>query len=157
MSSAINVAGLAIVCGLCWMLMAWPLIVRRFFSDRQFADLLAGDDAPVHRRAPDAGLTWLGWLLIAHARSRVVHHPADHHGTRRRWRRLGRGGAMGLEGMISVFGPTGLRSVWWSVGLFGLQGWAGFELVRMSPQIADHRDGVRHRRASRSRSTSTGR
>ena len=42
----------------CWMLMAWPLIIRRFFSDRQFADLLAGDDAPVHRRAPDAGLTW---------------------------------------------------------------------------------------------------
>ncbi len=67
MSSAMNIFGLALVCGICWMLMAWPLIVRRFFGDRQFADLLAGDAAPIHRRAPDAGLTWLGWLLIAEA------------------------------------------------------------------------------------------
>src|ERR1700733_1948860 len=66
MSSAMSVAGLALVCGVCWMLMAWPLIIRRFFSDRQFADLLAGDGESVHRRAPDAGLTALGWLLIAY-------------------------------------------------------------------------------------------
>ena len=58
---------LALVTGVCWMLMAWPMIIRRFFSERQFADLLAGDDAPIHRRAPDAGLTGLGWLLLAHA------------------------------------------------------------------------------------------
>src|SRR4029077_10419221 len=67
MSIAFDLTGLAVICGLVWMLMAWPLIVRRFFADRQFADLLAGAEAPVHRRAPDAGLTWLGWLLIAHA------------------------------------------------------------------------------------------
>jgi len=60
MSSAMSVAGLAMISGLVWILLAWPLIVRRFYSDRQFADLLAGDHAPVHRRSPDAGLTWLG-------------------------------------------------------------------------------------------------
>ncbi|HEX7702953.1 MAG TPA: hypothetical protein VF403_19580 [Kofleriaceae bacterium] len=136
MSSAMNVAGLAIVCGMCWMLLAWPMIIRRFFSDRQFADLLAGDNAPVHRRAPDAGATWLGWFLIAHCALMMsfilpqiimgVDGGGGGFG--------GRGGAMGLEGMMSVFGQTGMRSVWWSIGLYGLQGWAGFELVRMSAQ-----------------------
>ncbi|HEY1546440.1 MAG TPA: hypothetical protein VGG28_01400, partial [Kofleriaceae bacterium] len=37
--------------------------------------------------------------------------------------------------MILAFGGTfGLHSLWWSVGLVVLQGWAGFELIRMSPQ-----------------------
>jgi hypothetical protein len=133
MSSAVNVAGLAIVCGLCWMLISWPMIVRRFFSDRQFADLLAGDQAPIHRRSPDAGITWLGWFLIAEAALMLsfiipqVIMGIDGGG------RGGRG-LMDIDSMFSIFGATGLRSVWWSVGLYGLQGWAGFELVRMSAQ-----------------------
>lgn len=133
MSSAMNVAGLAIVCGMCWMLLAWPMIVRRFFSDRQFADLLAGDNAPVHRRAPDAGATWLGWFLIAHCAlmmsfivPQAIMGAGGDFG--------GRGSPLGIDGMMSVFGQTGFRSVWWSIGLYGLQGWAGFELVRMSAQ-----------------------
>jgi hypothetical protein len=135
MSSAMNVAGLAIVCGMCWMLLAWPMIIRRFFSDRQFADLLAGDNAPVHRRAPDAGATWLGWFLIAHCALMMSFIlPQIIMGLDGGDFRGGRGGPMGLEGMMSVFGQTGFRSVWWSIGLYGLQGWAGFELVRMSAQ-----------------------
>lgn len=50
----------------CWLLVGWPLIVKRYFSQRQFAELLAGDRV-THRRAPDAGLTALGWLLAGHA------------------------------------------------------------------------------------------
>jgi hypothetical protein len=127
----------AIVSGLVWMLLAWPLIIRRFFSDRQFADLLAGDHAPVHRRSPDAGLTWLGWLLIAQGAltaSFVITQLImgldggggggfGHH----------RGGGDFAE-MFSIFGSAGVRSIWWSIGLLALQAWAGFELIRMSPQ-----------------------
>ena len=124
MSSSMNIFGLALVCGVCWMLMAWPLIVRRFFGDRQFADLLAGDAAPIHRRAPDAGLTWLGWLLVADAMygasflipQFVLGHSA--------------GSEMSL--VLALGGALGLRTLWWNVGLVVLQAWAGFELVRMS-------------------------
>jgi hypothetical protein len=110
------------------MLMAWPMIIRRFFSDRQFADLLAGDGAPIHRRAPDAGLTGLGWLLFAHAifsGSFVI------------IALIGGGGGRGLSGLeaLTAFGvPSGIRSIWWSVGVVVMQGWAGYELIRMSPQ-----------------------
>ena len=135
MSSAMSVAGLAMISGLVWILLAWPLIVRRFYSDRQFADLLAGDHAPVHRRSPDAGLTWLGWLLIAQAAMTASilipqlilglgNGGGGHH----------RGGAGDMAEMLSILGGAGgARSIWWSVGLIALQGWAGFELVRMSP------------------------
>lgn len=57
------VAGLAVV---GWLLVTWPMIVKRFFTQRQFAELLAGDRVR-HRRAPDAGLTSLGWLMAGHA------------------------------------------------------------------------------------------
>jgi len=49
-----------------WLLVSWPVVIRRYFHSRQFAELLAGDRT-IHRRAPDAGLTGLGWLLAAHA------------------------------------------------------------------------------------------
>ena len=50
----------------CWLLVTWPMVVRHYFHQRQFAELLAGDRV-THRRAPDAGLTGLGWLLAGHA------------------------------------------------------------------------------------------
>jgi hypothetical protein len=122
-----NVIGLAFICGICWMLMAWPLVIRRFYSDRQFADLLAGPDAPLHRRAPDAGLTGLGWLLVAHAAfgaSFLVPQII-----------IGEGRDGGeLQALMALGGAGGFRSTWFSVGIVILQGWAGFELVRMSPQ-----------------------
>jgi hypothetical protein len=128
MTNAMNVLGLAVICGLCWMLMAWPLIVRRFFSDRQFADLLAGSDAPLHRRAPDAGLTGLGWLLLGHAAfSASLLLPQLMLGDSRDGRELASLLAMSSGGGM-------LRSMWFSVALVVLQGWAGFELIRMSPQ-----------------------
>jgi hypothetical protein len=127
MSSAMNVGGLAIVCGLCWMLLAWPMIIRKFYSDRQFADLLAGDAAPIHRRAPDAGITWLGWLLIAQgafAASFLIPELVMEPGR----------GAAAFQSMFALAGAFGVRSMWWNVGLLALQLWAGYELVRMSPQ-----------------------
>lgn len=127
MTSAANVVGLAIICGICWMLLAWPLIIRRFYSDRQFADLLAGDQAPIHRRAPDAGLTGLGWLLLAHAAFTASFllpqlFLVD-----------GRAGRE-MQALMALGGGPGMHSMWFSVGLVVLQAWAGFELVRMSPQ-----------------------
>jgi hypothetical protein len=124
MSSAVSVGAMAAVCGVCWMLMAWPLIIRRFFSDRQFADLLAGDDAPIHRRAPDAGLTALGWLLLALAvlfgafklPELFLSRDSD------------------FYDILGSLGGGASRSVWWSIGEYVLMGWAGFELIRMSPQ-----------------------
>ncbi len=131
MSSAVSVIGLVVVCALCWMLIAWPMIIRRYFSDRQFADLLAGDQAPVHRRAPDAGLTWLGWLLIAMAAfwgSIIL--PSIFAGSHES---SGMGmGASDPTSMFSMLALVGHRSIWWTVGMVGFQAWAGFELVRMS-------------------------
>ena len=146
MSSALSVAGLAIDrAASCWMLLAWPLIVRRFFSDRQFADLLAGDHAPVHRRAPDAGLTWLGWLLIAQAAMTASFLIPQLILGRRRWRRSP-AWRRGDSTSCCRSARVGMRSIWWSVGLVALQGWAGYELVRMSPRARIDRHGVRRRR-----------
>lgn len=49
-----------------WLLFAWPSILKRFFQHRQFVELLDGARV-LHARAPDAGLTALGWLLAGHA------------------------------------------------------------------------------------------
>lgn len=124
MSARLDVSGLAMVAGICWLLLAWPMIIRRFFSERQFADLLAGDNANLHRRAPDAGLSGLGWLLFGHAMfgaamliPQLVVAPQDM--------------SHRFADMMAMMGPAGARSLWWSAGLLTLQAWAGFELVRM--------------------------
>jgi hypothetical protein len=125
MATALNVLVLAVVCALVWVLMTWPLIVRRFFSDRQFADLLAGDNAPVHRRAPDAGITGLGWLLVATSALFLSMGLPEL--------------IMGVDGesrdmarLMRMFGQMDFHSPWWNVGVYCLQAWAGFELIRMS-------------------------
>jgi hypothetical protein len=126
MAGAVNIAMVAVVAGVCWILLAWPMIIRRFYSERQFADLMAGDEANLHRRAPDAGMTGFGWLLVAHAMfgatfliPQLVIGPdvLD----------------SGYGRMLSFMGPLATRSMWWSAGLISLQAWAGFELIRMSP------------------------
>jgi hypothetical protein len=127
MTSRLDLSGLALVAGVCWMLMAWPTIIRRFFSDRQFADLLAGDNASVHRRAPDAGLTGLGWLLLAHAiftASFLIPQLVIGQGDMPRK----------FSEILALAGPMGMRSLWWSAGLVMLQSWAAYELIRMGPQ-----------------------
>lgn len=66
MSERLTPDALVAVVVACWLLVTWPMIVKRFFHQRQFVELLAGDRV-THRRAPDAGLTGLGWLLAGHA------------------------------------------------------------------------------------------
>jgi hypothetical protein len=110
-----GVIGLAIIAASCWLLLAWPLIVRQFFAERQITDLIAGDDAPPHHRAPDAGLTNLGWLLLAHAMLQTTILIPDLFGT-------------------PLVAHVGDRSIWFSVAIVALQAWAGAELIRMSPQ-----------------------
>jgi hypothetical protein len=86
MSEGLPAGAIASVTVLCWLLAAWPVIVKRFFHHRQFAELLAGDRV-LHRRAPDAGLTGLAWLLVGHAAvvvallilaATVEHHGVGH-------------------------------------------------------------------------------
>lgn len=129
MMSGLHIAMLVVVTGLCWLLMAWPMIIRRFFSERQFADLMAGDNADVHRRAPDAGLTGLGWLLLANgvfgATMLIPQLVMGSDGSDNK-----------LLDMLAYVGPLATRSLWWSAGLVMLQVWAGFELIRMG---ATHR------------------
>ncbi len=124
MMSGLSPIGLmAVVLVLC-VLLVWPLSLRRFYTERVFSTMLAGKDAPRHRRAPDGGLTALGWLLIA-------------------------AGSLTLASSLPILiaGP-GMRTVnilfgglistahegsaWWRIGLAGLELWAGLELIAMS-------------------------
>ncbi len=103
--------------------MAWPLIIRRFYGERQFADLMAGDGA-THRRSPDAGLTGLGWFLLANAMLGATMLIPQLIGGRE---------VMGMEALKGAFmGPVATKSLWFNAGMIAFQGWAGYELVRMS-------------------------
>jgi hypothetical protein len=127
MMGALDITMLAAVTAITWMLMTWPMIIRRFFGERQFADLMAGENADVHRRSPDAGLTGLGWLLIGHAAYTATMLIPQMIGS-----------DLGALDKLWLLGGSAneLRSPWWNVGICMFQGWAGFELIRMS---AHHR------------------
>jgi hypothetical protein len=118
-----NIGIIAMISGICWLLLAWPMIIRRFFSDRQFVDLMAGDGANLHRRSPDAGLTGLGWMLIGMAVYQASFLLPL----------LLSKGVGGMGEMFYLLNPPSFRSIWWDVGLVALQAFAGFELIRMSP------------------------
>jgi hypothetical protein len=125
MMGAMNIVVVAMVAGVCWLLMAWPLIIRRFFGERQFADLMSGEGPGSHRRSPDAGLTGLGWLLLGHAfLSASMLIP----------QLIGGPEVMGMEAlkMASFMGPMATKSLWFNAGMVVFQAWAGYELIRMS-------------------------
>jgi hypothetical protein len=119
-----------------YILLAWPLIIRRFFAERQFADILAGEQAPLHQRAPDMGLTALGWLLLATGVMALAQSlpmvlqsssPID------RVMARGAGDIGGMMSGLSAFAPPSLgHSPWWMIGMAALQIWAAVELVRMT-------------------------
>lgn len=111
------------------MLLAWPMIVRRYYIERSFGVALAMDEAPVLRRTPDAGLTALGWFLLgtallglADSLPQALFGDSDTREAFREIARFGIGNELAAE----------LRSAWWHVGVSGLQLWAGIELIRMS-------------------------
>lgn len=110
-----------------WLLM-WPLILRRFYTERNFSVLLAGQEAPNFRRAPDAGMTALGWLLLMLGSYTVVNALITV--------LIGPESAASMSGGLlggldfSTVGAS--RSQWWNVGLGAVQLWAGVEMVQMT-------------------------
>ncbi|MEZ4360858.1 MAG: hypothetical protein R3B48_11815 [Kofleriaceae bacterium] len=103
------------------LLAVWPITLRRFFADRQFGSFLAGDSAPIHRRAPDAGLTALGWLLIATGAVSVSLALVT-------WLAAGAREAAAFVGAIWSYAS------WWAGPLAVAQIFVGYELVRMTPR-----------------------
>jgi hypothetical protein len=118
---------LALVACIGWLLLAWPLIVRRFVGERQLA-ALADDD--VHHRAPDAGLTGLGWLLVANAMMtlsvllpELVAGPGA------------LGSAAGFAHLLAKVVLVDPSSIAWNLGIVAVELWAGIELVRMTSRF----------------------
>ena len=114
-----------------YLLLVWPLLLRRFYSERNFGALLSGAEGPSYRRAPDAGLTALGWLLFAtgvfglamslpNALFRV---DLDLISMLQSMATMDRGGADMTDAV---------RSPWWSVGIAAAQMWAAIELIGMT-------------------------
>ena len=113
-----------------YLLLSWPLILRRFYTERNFAALLAGAEAPTYQRAPDAGMTAVGWLLLALGVLQLsTAVPAALFGTDASNVLLALGGLSGRD-MADL--AAGARSSWWSVGVGMAQVWAGLELVHMT-------------------------
>jgi hypothetical protein len=114
--------------GLVVLLLAtWPLLLRRFFQERHFNLMLAGDQAPLVRRAPDTGLTTLGWLLIATSVSSVAIELASFVSSPT----LAGGNMFMMMASPDSLGATGLdRYLPLLMGAAAL--WAGIELVTMS-------------------------
>jgi hypothetical protein len=131
MTAGADVTAMLMIIVVAWLLLAWPLIIRKFFAERQFADLMAAGEAPLHRRAPDLGHSTLGWLLLAFGVMAlgyslpvaVFFDGAD----------VSRGmGGNPMEAMFTMMQTGSGRSMWWTVGTAGLQVWAGLELIRMT-------------------------
>ena len=116
-SSRVSPLGVALMLGapVGLALYAWPSLLRRFYLERRFSVYLAGDGAPVFQRAPDNGLTALGWLLVAVSVVGLA---------------LSVGAALGSMHWHWVW--RGAPSWWWLAGTSCLSLWAGIELVRMS-------------------------
>jgi hypothetical protein len=114
------------------LLLGWPLTIRRFFVERQFADMLGGGPGGTHRRAPDMGHTTLGWLLLGfgvYTLSVTLPSAAILPDAMRE----GMGGRGGDPfSMLFQLGGATTRSPWWIVGGAALQIWAGLELIRMT-------------------------
>jgi hypothetical protein len=120
--------GIVTVVFLMWSLAIWPLILKRFIVERQFTDFAVNEAAP--RRAPDRGLTTLGWFLFGQAvlglsmalPALVVAGPMDpddYHRARDP-----------MSQMFAAF-QAGGRAQWWSIGAAALQLVASWQLIRM--------------------------
>ncbi|CAN5714993.1 hypothetical protein BH11MYX2_BH11MYX2_04950 [soil metagenome] len=116
-----------LVACLGWLLLAWPLIVSRVVGERQLASLADND---VHYRAPDAGLTGLGWLLIANAMMTLSVLLPD---------LLAGPETTGINASLlhvlerlTLVSPS---SIAWNVGIVAVELWAGIELVRMGSRF----------------------
>jgi hypothetical protein len=130
MMTAMHPAGLLMVATVVYWLLVWPLILRRFFTERNFSVLLAGDEAPVYRRTPDAGLTSLGWLLLAMGVFGLASTlPTALFGA-------SSGGSLDMfSDMFASSSSAWGRSDWWNVGVSLAQIWAAVELIGMTDRF----------------------
>lgn len=128
---------LIMVTMITWMLLVWPLTVRRFFGDRQFATMIA-ERGPSLQQSSDRGLPTLGWLLLAFGSYALAAGLAtvlmgDMFGDDRAMRRMARGGNP-LGELMGLMGNVGGKSPWFGITTAALQVWAGVELIRMTPR-----------------------
>jgi hypothetical protein len=103
---------------LAWLLVLWPRMVRELVTDRR-PELVAGAG-----RAPDRGLTAVGWLMLALGGTAFATQLVS----------LATGPVRATTGMFAFMqGGQGSELHRWLALLAGTtQVWAGFELVRMT-------------------------
>lgn len=123
---SLDIFALAMGVGVMLALMAWPSIVRRFVMWRQLADI-AGD--VVRRRSPDAGVTALGWLLLAGAASALGSYLAATLAEGMSARSL----SLVTEMAGMPFGRSGAAE-WWELPLGLAELWAALELLAVTPR-----------------------
>jgi hypothetical protein len=120
-----------------WVLLVWPLIVKRFFGDRQFATMV-DERAPSQQASSDRGLPALGWLLLAFGAwalasgfsTLLMGNMNDEDGGMR----MGRGDNP-LSQMMGMMGNVGGKSPWFGIVTAVLQIWAGVEMIKLSPRF----------------------
>ena len=133
---AVMILMLIMVVMITWVLLVWPLTVKRFFGDRQFATML-DERAPATQDASDQGLPTLGWLLLAFGVYALATGFAGvlmgDMGDDRAMRRMSRGDNP-LGQMMGLIGNVGGKSPWFGITTAALQVWAGVELIRLTPR-----------------------
>jgi hypothetical protein len=115
-----------------WVLLVWPLTVKRFFGDRQFATMI-DEKAPSQQSSSDRGLPTLGWLLLAFGAyafasgigGLLIGDGGEDGGMR--------GNPMGE--MMGMLGNVGGKSAWFGIVTAVFQIWAGVELIALSPRF----------------------
>jgi hypothetical protein len=112
-----------------WVLLVWPLAIKKFFGDRQFATLMEGQGA---QASSDRGLPALGWLLLALGAYALAGVLATlimgDMGDARSMRRSGNP----MSEIMGMLGTSGNK--WLSFLTAAVQLWAGVELITMSPR-----------------------
>ena len=120
---SIDIFALMLGIGLLLALMAWPALVRRYVTWRHLADVATDT---TRRRAPDAGITALGWLLLASAAMALSQGLAHQLST---WFEV-RGDAVGMMTGAVLSTTDG----WYVIPLGLIQLWAALEVLAVTPR-----------------------
>jgi hypothetical protein len=130
MKNRADASGMLLILLAAYLLFAWPIIVRTFFQQRGLVGLGLDPEEEEYRRAPDLGLTALGWLLLALG---VMELATAVPGALFGVEGLPAGEMLGADlfakgDLASAFG----RSQWWEVLVGAVELWAAIELITMS-------------------------
>jgi hypothetical protein len=117
------------------MLLVWPLSIKKFFADRQFATMME-TQGNAQQSSTDRGLPALGWLLLGLGVWSVARDLAgllmpnmgDDGGYRRH-----RGGNP-MEEIFGMLGNSSGKLTWLDLGVAAVQIWAGFCLIKLNAQ-----------------------